>query len=190
MIQDLIQRNRSYRRFDQKISIDKETLKGFINLARLSASLANRQPLKYVIINDAGRNEQVFACLGWAGYLSDWHGAVEGERPTAYIVLLGDTQISTNFAVDEGIACQSILLGATEHGYGGCIIATIKKEKLREILHIPEAYEILLVVALGKPVETVQIEEINAEGDIKYWRDANQVHHVPKRALKDIILDL
>jgi nitroreductase len=101
---------------------------------------------------------------------------------------LGDTEIAQSFGIDHGIAAQSIMLGATERGYGGCIIASIRKDALREALDIPARYEILLVLALGKPKEQVQIDPVGTDGDIKYWRDAAQVHHVPKRALNDIIL--
>lgn len=189
-IEEIIQRNRSYRRFDEKATIDQDMLKGFVNLARLSASGANRQPLKYIISNNVQRNSQIFPCLAWAGYLTDWPGPAEGERPAAYIVILGDRDIATNYGVDHGIAAQSILLGAVSQGFGGCIIASVKKERLKEILHISDHYEILLVLALGKPVEIVKIEEVGADGSIKYWRDSENVHHVPKRALKDIILEV
>ncbi len=189
-IEELIQRNRSYRRFDEKTSIDMETLQSFVNLARLSASGANRQPLKYILSNEPSRNDQIFPCLAWAGYLTDWPGPAEGERPSAYVVILGDKEIGANFGIDHGIAAQSILLGAVSRGYGGCMIATVKKERLNELLHIPDRYEILLVLALGKPVEVVKIDEVGPDGSIKYWRDAENVHHVPKRSLKDIILDV
>ena len=189
-IEGIIQRNRSYRRFDEKTTIDMDNLKGFVNLARLSASGANRQPLKYIISNDTQRNSLIYPCLAWAGYLTDWPGPAEGERPSAYIVILGDRELGVNFGIDHGIAAQSILLGAVSRGYGGCIIATVKKERLKEALHIPDRYEILLVLALGKPVEIVEINGVGADGSIKYWRDAENVHHVPKRALKDIILDV
>ena len=124
----------------------------------------------------------------WAGYLKDWDGPAEGERPAAYIVILGDKDISPSFGCDHGIAAQSILLGATERGLGGCMIGSVKKQGLREALEIPPGYEILLVIALGKPKETVVIEAVGPDGDIKYWRDDEDVHHVPKRALDDMIL--
>jgi nitroreductase len=189
MIEELVRRNRSYRRFQENRSIDKETLQELINLARLSPSSANLQPLKYIISNTPEKNSLVFPCLAWAGYLKDWPGPQEGERPSAYIIILGDTEITKNFGCDHGIAAQSILLGATERGLNGCIIGSVQKEKLRDLLKIPERYEILLVIVLGVRKETVLIEEVRT-GDIKYWRDEKGVHHVPKRPLTEIILEL
>jgi len=188
MIRDLVKKNRSYRRFHQDTKIELDSLRELVDLARLSASGANLQPLKYILSNDSGKNGDIFKQLGWAGYLKDWPGPVEGERPSAYIIVLVDTRVSKSAGCDHGIACQSILLGAAEKGLGGCMIATIKKKELREILEISEDFEILLVVALGKPKETVVIEEVGPDGDIKYWRDSEQVHHVPKRKLDDIIV--
>jgi nitroreductase len=188
MLKEIIHKNRSYRRFDQNHTIRMETLRELVDLARHSASGANLQPLKYFLSCDPMNNSRIFATLAWAGYLKDWPGPGEGERPSAYIVMFGDTRVSKNYAVDEGIACQSILLGAVEKGLGGCIIATIKKDALRKELGVPDYLEISLVIAIGKPNETVKIEYIDATGDIKYWRDEKSVHHVPKRKLEDIII--
>jgi nitroreductase len=189
MIDELILKNRSYRRFYQDTAIDLDTLRELVNLARLSASGANLQPLKYIISCDPQRNALIFPNLTWAGYLKDWPGPVEGERPSAYIIILKDTEIKSPITeYDCGIACQSMLLGATERGLGGCIIYSVNRKKLQEALTIPERYEIPLVLALGKPKEKVQIEAVGPEGDIKYWRDKQAVHHVPKRDLDDIII--
>lgn len=188
MIENLIQRNRSCRRFCQSEPISTATLKGLVNLARLSASAANLQPLKYILSNDPRKNEDIFSCLAWAGYLKDWPGPEEGERPSAYIIILGDRDIAKTFGCDHGIAAQSMLLGARGQGLAGCMVGSIKKDLLSELLHIPARYEILLVIALGKPKETVVLEEVDPDGDIKYWRDERGVHHVPKRRLEDIIL--
>lgn len=189
LVEQLIRQNRSYRRFYQDYYIAKGNLKYFINLARLSPSGKNAQPLKYIISNDKDSNETIFKSLNWAGYLKDWHGPEEGEKPSAYIIMLGDKKIAENFFCDHGIAAQSILLGAVEKGFGGCIIASINKNQLRKDLSIEKHFEILLVLALGKPKETVILDDVNEDGDIKYWRDENKVHHVPKRNLDDIILN-
>ena len=188
MLKDLILKNRSYRRFYQEVAIEHETLRELVDLARLSASGANRQPLKYILSCDPEKNALIFPNLAWAAYLKDWPGPSEGERPSAYIIILGDTEISQQFFCDHGIAAQSILLGATDKGWGGCIIASIQKDGLRQALKIPPRYEIMLVIALGKPKEKVVIESVGTDGDIKYWRDSDTVHHVPKRSLEDIII--
>ena len=187
MIRDLVLKNRSYRRFHEDVSIDLNLLRELVDLARLSASGGNKQPLKYVLSCEADRNASIFQYLAWASYLKDWPGPSEGERPSAYILILGDTTISKSFGCDHGIAAQSILLGATEKSLGGCILASIKKDELRQALGIPSRYEILLVLALGKPKEEVTLEDVKPDGDIKYWRDSKDIHHVPKRRLDDII---
>ncbi len=185
-----VKNNRSYRRFDQSHQITDKQLRGFINLARLSASGANLQPLKYILSNTHDLNTRIFPTLSWAGYLKEWSGPEQGEKPSAYIVMLGDTEIDKNYEYDAGIACQSILLGAAEQGLGGCIIGSVKRKTLRGVLAIPEQYEIILVIALGKPAENVFIEDLEPGGDFKYWRDEDGVHHVPKRGLDELILDL
>lgn len=187
-LKELVRNNRSYRRFYQDVPISQETLRKLVDLARLSASGSNAQPLKFILSCDPQKNALIFPHLGWAGYLKDWGGPTEGERPSGYIVILGDKSIRQHFGCDHGIAAQSILLGATEMGLGGCIIGSIQKGEIMRALKIPEHCEILLVIALGKPKEKVQIEAVNEAGDIRYWRDAQGVHHVPKRSLDEIIL--
>jgi len=186
-LRDLVYRNRSIRRFDESQNIERSTLVELVELARHTASAANLQPLKYILSCDVETNTLIFPCLRWAGYLKDWDGPGPGERPSAYIVILGDTRIARAFDCDMGIAAQTMLLGAVERGLGGCIIATLSRETLRAGLGIPDHCELIAVIALGRPAEQVEIEPVGPSGEIKYWRDAAGVHHVPKRALSDII---
>ncbi len=188
MIKDLILKNRSYRRFNENVAVERETLRELVDLARCSASASNRQPLKYYLSCATETNAKIFPTLSWAATLTDWPGPSEGERPSAYIIILGDTAISKTFGVDPGIAAQSIMLGAVDRGLGGCMLASVDRDRLRELLDIPEQYEILLVLALGSPKEKVVLEEIKPGDDFRYWRDADSVHHVPKRRLDDIII--
>jgi len=192
MIKDLVGFNRSYRRFYQDEKIEKETLIELVDLARLSPSAKNIQAHKFILANEDEKNAKVFSTLAWAGYLPDWLGPVEGERPSAYITILGDKLISKDFSKDflytnSGIVSQSILLGAAEKQIGGCIFASIQRKKLAELYQLPDHLEIMLVIALGKPKEVVIIDKMKDSGDIKYWRDNEQVHHVPKRNLEDLI---
>lgn len=188
-LKDIVLKTRSYRRFDEPQRIDYKTLEELIELARLSASGANRQPLKYLIYNSSADCARVFPSVVWAAYLKEWEGPESGERPSGYIIILGDKTLAEGFGVDHGIAAQSIMLGATEAGLGGCMIASIRREQLRSELKIPEKYEILLILAIGKPVENVIIDRMK-DNDVKYWRDSEKNHHVPKRTLDDLIIKL
>lgn len=188
MLTDLLIKNRSYRRFDASSKLSEATLRELIDATRFCPSAANRQLLKYRLVYEASETARVFECLKFAAYLQDWSGPAEGERPAAYIVVLGDETINKFSEVDAGIAMQTILLRATELGYGGCILASVQREKLREFLTLDERYHIGYVIALGKPGETSLIEPLGQDGDIKYYRDANGVHHVPKRSLNDLLV--
>jgi nitroreductase len=188
MLKDLVYTCRSYRRFYEDHAVDEGTLRELVDLARLGASGHNLQPFKYILSWQPEKNALIFPHLTWAAYLKDWAGPAEGERPSAYIIVLGDKEIRKSFTFDQGIAAQNILLGAREKGLGGCIIAAVQREKLRAALKIANRYELLFVLALGKPREKVVIEILESDGDVKYWRDAEGVHHVPKRRLEDIIV--
>jgi nitroreductase len=189
MFIDIVKANRSYRRFFESEPVDRETLLKLIDYARLTPSGANKQALKYYVSNERELNDKIFPTLIWAAYLTDWQGPIPGERPAAYIVMVQDEQYKTASGFDPGIAAQTILLGAADMGLGGCMVGTIHREKLKEALAMPDGYEILLVLALGKPKETVVIDEMDADNNIKYWRDENQVHHVPKRKLQDMVMN-
>jgi nitroreductase len=165
-----------------------EELKSLIDLARLSPSGANLQSLKYVLSNEEKTNAMIFNELKWAGYLKDWKGPIKGERPAAYIIILIDESISKTCYWDHGIASQSILLGATEIGYGGCQFGAFNAAGIKKALDLSDHLQPLVVIALGKPKEVVLLEDLNDEKNIKYYRDEKEVHHVPKRSLKDIVL--
>ncbi len=188
MLTELIKKCRSYRRFYQDVRLRENDLLEMVENARLSASARNFQSLKYYLSTTNEINELIFSNLAWAGYLKYWKGPEEGERPSAYIIMLNDTDITNNYFCDHGIASQNILLTAVEKGFGGCIIASLNREKLRDDLAIPIRYEIIHVIALGKPKEIVVIDTVGSLGDIRYWRDSDQVHHVPKRNIEDIVL--
>jgi nitroreductase len=188
-LKDLVLKTRSYRRFDESKQVELNTLHSLVDLARLSPTGGNRQPLKFLIYNTPETCGKVFPYLQWAGYLTEWPGPDKGERPSAYVMILGDKSVTENFGVDHGIAAQSIMLGATEAGLGGCMIQSIKREELRSEIELPDKYEILLILAIGSPVEKVILDEIKGN-DVKYWRDADKIHHVPKRVLNDLIIKL
>ena len=188
MLKDLITSNRSYRRFIESFPVEETTLRNLVDLARLSASAGNMQPLKFFLSWTPEVNTKIFPALNWARALKDWSGPEVGERPAAYIIILGDKRIATSFCYDTGIAAQSMLLGALELGLGGCMLASCDRPKLKKLLNLDNELEILLVIALGKPAEKVVLDLLGEYGNIDYFRDEQGVHHVPKRCLEEIII--
>lgn len=187
-LKDIIKRNRSYRRFDNNRRITSDELSSLIANATLVASAANLQNIKYVISNSKKMNDEIFRCLNWAGYLSDWQGPITEERPSGYIILMIRNAIEKYAHFDAGIAAQTILLSAVELGLGGCMIASINKPLLNNVLDIPEEdYSVLLCIALGKPVEQIKIEAV-IDNKIQYWRDEQNIHHVPKHSPEQVII--
>ena len=185
---ELVRQSRTVRRFHQELPVALETLRELVDLARLAPTGANRQSLRFLLSCDPARNAAIFPHLGWAAYLRDWPGPLEGERPSAYILILNDTTLNKTPGCDHGIAAQTILLGARDKGLGGCMMGAVQRDELRTALAIDPRYDILLVLALGWPKEQVEVEPLPADGDVRYWRDAAGVHHVPKRSLDDLIV--
>lgn len=196
-VAELVQACRSYRRFDEGDPIPEALLVELVNLARQTASGANKQPLRYRVVVEHSERAGVFAQLKWAGALRDWDGPEPGERPGGYIVIC-DAGGGATTAVDEGIAAQTILLAATQAGYGGCMLHAFNRAGVAEALHLSEAakrtgapeLKPLMVIALGKPAERVCLEPLSAspDGTTTYWRDSASVHHVPKHSLEDVLL--
>ncbi len=187
MLKNLVLKNRSYRRFKEAERIAPSALKELADLARLTPSASNLQPLKYIISSAQHTNNIIFSTLTWAAKLP-WNGPEKGERPAAYIIILEDKELSGFSAYDCGIAAQTILLGAAEKELGGCILGAVNRERLATELSIPDNLNILLVIALGVPAEKVVIDELPATGDTSYWRDEKDIHHTPKRSLGDIVV--
>ncbi|HON19440.1 MAG TPA: nitroreductase family protein [Salinivirgaceae bacterium] len=185
---ELVTRTRSYRRFDNSVNIPREKLIEWVDLARLTPSAKNQQSLKYFIANTPNENRKVFECLSWAGYLPDWHGPSPKEQPTAYIVMLNDKTITPICQYDHGIAAQTIMLAANNEGFGGCIIAAVNRPQLVRYFPFAEHLEVLLVIALGKPSEEIIIEPV-VNGQIRYYRDEANRHHVPKRSLEEVLIN-
>jgi len=185
---ELVTNSRSYRRFDGSYPVSEEVLRDLAELACYTPSAKNLQPLKFIPICDPDTLALLYPSLFWAGYLAEWSGPEAAERPPACIVMLGDHEISSEFGCDSGIAAQTILLGATASGLGGCIIASLDRHRIRELLRIPDRFSILMVLALGKPLETVVIDQMSDQDSVRYYRDRHGVHHVPKRMLDDVLL--
>ena len=187
-IKELVYANRSYRRFDESHKIELRVLEELVDLARMSPCGGNVQSLRYMLSTNEETNEAIFETLGWAKHLLDWHGPAEGERPTAYIVILNKHALLSDARIDAGIAAQSMLLGAVERELGGCMFMNVNRNQLKQNLNITDEYEISMVLAIGKPIEVISVDVLEEGDDYKYWRDENKVHHLPKRKLEDLIM--
>ncbi len=182
---DAIKTRRTIRRFQQK-PIPFEILKELVDAARLAPSGGNLQPWEFLVIDDKNLLEPVFSTLAWAAYLGPEGKPKEGEKPVAYIIVLHNKKMkSFTPEADFGAAIENILLAAVDKGIGSCWLGSVQKVKLAKILNIPDDYSIEYVVALGYPAEQAISE--SETGSLKYWRDNQGVHHVPKRSLEDIL---
>jgi nitroreductase len=180
----IILSRRSIRRFQQN-PIEETVLRRLVNAARVAPSGANLQPLEYVLVINPETRTQIFETLSWAGYLKPKWTPPVNERPTAYIIILVDEEISQFYSWDIGLAAENIMLAAEEEKIGSCMLLKIKREQIQKILEIPNKYRIDSVIALGYPAEDSVVEPFH--DSVEYWRDENGVMHVPKKPLKAIL---
>lgn len=183
-VYDAVLSRRSIRRFQQK-SIKIELLKKFVNAARLAPSAANLQPLEYFIVNEKELCGKIFDTIGWAGYIKPKWTPSENERPVAYIIILSKDIDKQWYIRDASLSAENIVLTAESESVGSCILLNINKVKIKEVLKIPKDLFVDSVIALGYKAEKSVIEDYT--GSIEYWRDKEQVLHVPKRKLENII---
>lgn len=183
---ELVLKNRSTRAFDPERRISREELEQLVDLARLTPSAVNLQPLKYLLSWQEETNALILAHTAWAGLLKDISLPPEGKGPAGYIVICIDTRIAKNAATDVGIAAQTILLGAAEKGLSGCMIGAIDP-KLHDLLGLKEQYRISLIVALGRGAEDIRLTETKGN-DTAYYREGD-AHYVPKRPLEEILIN-
>lgn len=183
---DLVEKTRSVRRFDQSRRVTLEQLRSMVEVARLTASARNTQPLKYVTVTNPALCEQLLEATGWAGALADGKPK-EGDKPTGYVIIFQDKEIAKNSLWDQGIVSYSMMLAAREQGIGGCIIATIFRDKMPE-MGLPENLEPVLVLGMGYPKEDIRIVEVT-NGSTIYYRDENLTHYVPKRSLEELLMN-
>lgn len=189
MLNELLIKTRSHRTFDST-EIDIETLESLINAAHLSGSARNSQTLRYTLVSSQSLCHKIFPHTAWAGAIP-WSPTLE-EGPKAYILIstLKENLLSPiTLGIDIGIACQNILLKATELGFGGCLIGAFNKLDISKTLDLDmDTYNPQILVALGKPTDKVILTKGNI-GNLKYHRDVEEnVHYVPKLSLETLIL--
>lgn len=182
---DIVKQTRAVRRFVESKRVKSEQLRQMIEVARITASARNSQPLKYVTVTDESLCEQIFDATGWASAISDGRPIV-GERPTGYIVIYNDKSLAVNSMWDQGIVSYTMMMAATEMGLGGCIIATIFRDKM-PALDVSDDLEPVIVLAIGYPCEDIRLVDV-VNGSVKYYRDSENIHYVPKRSMNEILI--
>ena len=190
MLKDLVKATRTYRKYDQSHVIEESVLRGIVDIARFSNSGSNLQPFRYKIVCTQPMLDKLFALTKWGGRYKDYTGPAAGEQPTGFIVICCDENIRTakSAEVDTGIVATVLVLAAGEIGLGSCMIGNFPRKECRELLELPEKVEPMLVVAFGKPNDTIVLEELEKGASTDYYRDEKGVHHVPKRKLDDLLL--
>ncbi|MFK5855871.1 MAG: nitroreductase family protein [Bacteroidota bacterium] len=190
MIRDLVLHNRSYRKFHNDKKVTTKQLVQLIDLARNTPSSKNKQPLKYILLTEDEDEDVNFVAnqLKWAKFLTDWDGPNNSEKPPAYIIMLLDKDINPQADIDAGIAAQTILLGAVEEELGGCIIRSINRDTLSKYFNLASNLQIIQVIAIGYPNQTVELTVPVNANSVTYYEDSNGTHYVPKRKLEDIII--
>lgn len=184
----LLKADRSIRRFKHSEAVDRQTLTELVALTRFCASGRNIQPLKYRLVCTPEECEAIFPHLAWAGYYKDWDGPAPDERPAAYIVQCIDTAIAPDCLCDDGLHLQAISLGACAIGLGGCIIKAFNANAVADALSLPATLKPRYVYAIGVPAEEAVITVPGDDGDMRYFRDADDRQCVPKRPLDEIII--
>ncbi len=190
MLSELVLTNRTIRTFDESRPVTRDDILALIDVARLTASAANLQPLKYRIVTGE-ECKKVQPLTKWAGALKNMKFPPDGKCPTGFVLICHDTnvsQITDSSTIDVGIAAQTFTLAAAEAGYGCCMIGSYDREKTKEVLGVPENLVPRLLIAIGVPAETCVICDPKEDGDVTYYRDDAGLHLVPKRRLEEIVI--
>ncbi|MCD7835784.1 MAG: nitroreductase family protein [Lachnospiraceae bacterium] len=186
-LMDLLKGRRSYRRFEQK-EIDSLIIDEILTAARLASSAANRQPLSYIVVEGGNKTEQVFEYTKWAAALPPELGQPkENERPTLFIAVIQNTDISANSDTDAGLAISNMTLAAWNHGVGSCIIANCNKAALSELFGLSVNQKLHTVIGFGYPAHKSIIVPMESGESFSYYLDENKDYIVPKRKLSDIV---
>ena len=188
---ELVRKNRSCRGFDESRKITREELVELVDLARMTPAGMNKQVFSYYLAYEKEQLDMIQPLTKWAAALSELNLPREGERPTGYIIICQDLNLSDNLVwsrANLGIVAQTICLGATEMGVACCMIGSFNGNAFKEAAGLAEHYVPLLAIAIGKSIETTVLTEADDPTKIDYYRDENDVHYVPKRKLEDILL--
>ncbi len=192
MFLDLVKQARSHRGFRQDRKVTRQELEHLVECARFTPAARNDQVLKYYLAEKPETVAAIQPLTKWAGALAELHLPRKGAEPVAYIVICLDGSLAENpapYQRDVGIVAQTMLLAAAEMGLNGCMIGSFAAGELREKLGLPEAIKPQLLLALGEGTDRIVMTDVGEDGSTTYYRDAGDIHYVPKRTLEQLILN-
>ena len=182
----LLRRNRSHRAFDTSYAVAMRQLETIVAVNTKLPSGRNAQTLRFKLLDAAGGGEDFCSFLHLGGYLPELHLPTPGTEPKAFIVVCSTEPESAIVDIDMGISLQSMALKAVEIGLNALIVRAYDRSKVKEALGL--TLEPLAVLAIGKGIETIVLDEVPAGSDLRYFRTGDGVHHVPKIALDDLMI--
>ena len=181
----LMKKNRSYRGYDPAYKVSAAALEQIVAVNALLPSAKNQQALRFKLVTEDTGADKVLENIKLGGMLPELHLPFPGTEPKAFIIVCATVPESKMLHVDVGIAAQSMLLKAVDMGYNGLIIGAFNAKKIEEAFALP--YPPVLILAIGKGNEKIELKEISAEDSHAYWRE-NGVHFVPKVRWEDLII--
>lgn len=130
--------------------IPDDVLTRVLDAARIAPSGSNRQPWRFIVVkNEALKRKLVPAC-GNQGFIA--------EAPVVVVACgldigwnRGGYMGSMSMLVDVSIAFTHLILAARAEGLGTCWIGSFDNRRVKEVLGIPEEYNVVAITPLGYP---------------------------------------
>lgn len=156
-LHDAILKRRSIRRFTDHYVTDDEIAK-LLEAARFAPSWANTQAWEFIVIRDRETIEKV------AGTYNELNPAVKCSKAASVLIAAcakrgvsgcydgkDTTKFSSWYMFDAGLAVQNLCLRAHDLGLGTVIVGLLDHDACKKILSVPDEYEVVVVIPVGKP---------------------------------------
>ena len=186
-VDELLLRNRSYRGYNKSFVVSEDMLRRIVAVCSRIPSARNQQALRFRLVTKGDESDIVLKNLKMGASLPQLHLPLPGTEPEAFIVVCSTKEEDSMVDIDLGIALQSMLLKAVEMGLGGLIIGAFNRVAIQEGLQMP--YRPLMLLAIGKPSEKIELVSIHNGESQTYYRDERGVHYVPKIKSDELIIN-
>lgn len=160
---ELIEKRYSVRAYKSD-PVEDSKLEKVLQAARLAPTAANRQPIRVIVIETAGRDEDLARIYGQRWF---------AEAPLVLCVCGIEAEAwmrshdGKNYMdVDAAIVMDHIVLAATALGLGTCWVAAFDPEGAREALELPKGVEPIVFTPLGYADDTPRAKRRKAMSDI------------------------